>query len=92
MFLKELKAQGWLNLFTNIQMGCSILDLAEFDANCKVTNGVVTSEVNGKKLRFDAKKLGEILGVPTVGFFVYVREDKSMLGTARLLELAQKLS
>jgi len=66
--------------------------LAEFYANCVVTHGVVTSEVNGKKLRFDAKKLGEILGVPAIGFGVYVREDKSMLGTARLLELAQKLS
>ena len=52
----------------------------------------MTSEVNGKKLRFDAKKLGERLGVPAVGFDVYVREDKSVLGTARLLELAQKLS
>jgi len=52
----------------------------------------VTSEVNGKKLHFDAKKLGEILGVLAVGFDVYVREDKFVLGTARLLELAQKLS
>jgi len=53
-------------------MGCYIPNLAEFYANCKVTNGVLTSEVNGKKLRFDQKKLGEILGVPTVGFDVYV--------------------
>jgi len=52
----------------------------------------VTSEVNGKKLRFGAKKLGEILGVPTVGFDVYVCEDKSVLGTAWLLKLVQKLS
>ena len=52
----------------------------------------MTSEVNGKKVHFDAKKLGVILGVPAVGFGVYVREDKSVLGTARLLELAQKLS
>jgi len=66
--------------------------LAEFYANCNVTNGVVTSEVNGKKLRFDAKKLAKILGVPAVGFDVYVREDKSVLGTTRLLKLAQKLS
>jgi len=53
---------------------------------------VVTSEVNGKKLCFDAKKLGEILRVQAVGFNVYVREEKSVLGTARLLELTQKLS
>jgi len=90
--LEKLRAQGWLDLFTNTQLGCSVLDLAEFYANCKITNGVVTSEVNGKKLRFNAKKLGEILGVPAVGFDVHVYEDKSVLGTARLLELAQKLS
>jgi len=42
----------------------------------------VTSEVNGKKLHFDAKKLDEILGVPAAGFDVYVREDKAVLGTA----------
>jgi len=79
-------------LFTNTQLGCSVPDLADFYANCKFTNGVVTSEVNGKKLRFDAKKLGEIWGVPAVGFDVYAHEDKSVLGTARLLGLAQKLS
>jgi len=73
-------------------MGCFVLDLTEFYANCEVTNGVVTSVVNGKKLRFDTKKLGQILGTPAVGFDVYVCEDKSMLGIARLLELAQKLS
>ena len=32
------------------------------------------------------------MGVPTTGFDIYVREDKSLLGKARLLELAQKLS
>ena len=52
----------------------------------------MTSEVNGKEGRFNTKKLGTILGVPAVGFDVYVHEDKSMLGTAWLLELAQKLS
>ena len=52
----------------------------------------MTSTVNGKKLRFDAKTLGEILGIPSTGFDVYVREDKKVLGTARLLELSQKLS
>jgi len=43
-------------------------------------------------MRFDAKKLGELLGVPATGFDIYVREDKSVLGNARLLELSQKLS
>jgi len=48
--------------------------------------------VNGKRLRFDAKKLGEILGVSAIGFDIYVQEDKSVPGNARLLELSQKLS
>jgi len=83
VFLEKLRAQGWLDLFTNTQLGHSVPDLADFYANYMVTNGVVTSEVNGKKLRFDAKKLGEILGVPAMSFNVYVCEDKSVLGTAR---------
>ena len=53
-----------------------------------VTDGVVTSEVSGKKIQFDAKKLGDILGIPATGFNLYVRKDKSMLGKARLFELA----
>ena len=44
----------------------------------------MTSEVNGKKLKFNAKDLDAILGVPAAGFDVYVREDKTVLGTARL--------
>jgi len=52
----------------------------------------VTSEVGGKKIRFDAPKLGEILEVLATGFDVYVRENKTVLGQARLLELSKKLS
>jgi len=92
VFLEKLRAQGWLELFTNTQLGCSVPDLAEFYANCSITQGVVKSEVNGKKVRFDARKLGEILGIPATGFDIYVREDKTVLGKARLLELSQKLS
>ena len=89
VFLDKLRPQGWLEMFTNTQLGCSVPDLAEFYANCNVTNAVVTSEVIGKKLKFNAKDLGVILGVPAEGFDVYVREDKTMLGTARLLQLTQ---
>ena len=60
VFLEKLRVQGWLDLFTNTQLGCSVPDLAEFYANCKVTDRVVTSKVNGKKVRLDAKKLGAI--------------------------------
>ena len=59
--------------------GCSVPDLAEFYAHYSVTNGVVTSDVNGTKIRFDVKELGDILGVPASGFDLYVREDKSVL-------------
>jgi len=92
VFLHKLRAQGWFDLFTNTQLGCSVPELAKFYANCTVTEGVVTSIVNGKQLRFDAKILGEILGIPSTGFDVYVRDDKTVLGTARLLELSQKFS
>jgi len=46
--------------------------LAEFNANCVVTNGVVTSTVNDHDLRFDTKKLDELLGVSFEGFDVHV--------------------
>jgi len=52
----------------------------------------VTSTVNDHDLRFDAKKLGEMLGAPSDGFDVYVREDKSVFGDERLLELTCKLA
>jgi len=32
VFLDKLKAQGWLDLFTNTHMGCSVAELAEFYA------------------------------------------------------------
>ena len=83
LFLEKLKAQGWLVMFTNTNRGCSVHDLAELYANCAITNGPVTSTVNGRKLRFNAKELGKILGVPSKGFDVYVREDKNMLGVER---------
>ena len=49
--------------FYKHQRGFFIPKLAEFYANCVVTNGVVTSVVNGQKLHFDASDLGELLGV-----------------------------
>jgi len=49
VFLDQLKAQRWLELFANTQLGCSVPDLAEFYANCNITNAAVTCEVNEKK-------------------------------------------
>ena len=92
VFLDKLKAQGWFELFTNTQLGCSQPDVAEFYANVSVSEGVLTSTVNGVLIEVDAKALGVILGVPATGFDLYVREDKSLLGKATLLELAQHLS
>jgi len=89
--LEKLEAQDWLELFTNSKRGCYVPKLIDFYANCVVINGVVTSIVNGHKLRFDASDLSELLRVPSEGFDVYVREDKSVLGDERLLELTQRL-
>ena len=68
------------------------MELAEFYARISVAEGIVTSEVNGVKIVFDAQKLEEILGIPVVRFDIYVRDDKSLLGKTRLLELVQRLS
>ena len=39
VFLEKLKAQGWLDLFTNTKPGYSVPELAEFYANCVITSG-----------------------------------------------------
>ena len=67
-------------------------ELAEFYANCRVTEGVVTSLVSGQGIKVDAPTLGKILRVPSQGFAVYVREDKTALEPARLLEVSKRLS
>ena len=92
MFLDKLKAQGWFELFTNTPLGCSQPDVAEFYANVSVSEGVLTSTVNEVLIEVDSRALGVILGVPATGFDQYVQEDKSLLGKAKLLELAQHLS
>jgi len=92
VFLKKLEAQGWLELFTTTKRGCFVPELAQFYANYVVTKGLVTSTVNGHKLRFDAGDLGELLGVSLEGFDVHVCEDKSVLGDERLLKLTQRLA
>ena len=92
MFLEKLKAQGWFELFTNTQMGCSQPDVAEFYANVSLSGGVLCSTVNGVLIEVDPQALGVILGVPATDFDLYVREDKSLLGRDRLLELAQRLN
>jgi len=38
VILEKLEAQGWLDLFTYTKKGWSVSDLAEFYANCVVTN------------------------------------------------------
>jgi len=92
VFLDKLKAQWCFELFTNTQLGCSKPDVAEFYANVSLSEGVLSSTVNGVLMEVDSRALGVILGVPVTGFDLYVREDKSLLGKAKLLELAQRLS
>jgi len=60
-------------------MRCSVPELAEFYANYMVTDGVVTSEVSRKKIKPDAKKLGDILGIPTTGFDLYMSRRTNLL-------------
>jgi len=72
VFLDKLGAQGWLELFTNTQLGCSQPDLTEFYANVSVSQGLLTSTVNGVLIEVDAKALGVILGVLATGFDLYV--------------------
>ena len=77
VFLDKFRAQRWLELFTNTLMGCSQPDLVEFYANVSVSEGLLTSTVNRVLIEVDARALGVILGVPAMGFDLYVREDKS---------------
>jgi len=67
VFLDKLRAQGWLELFTNTQMGCSQPDLAKFYANASVTKERVISTVNGVLVEFDAHTIGEYFGGPNRG-------------------------
>jgi len=92
VFLDKMKAQGWFKLFTNTQLRCCQPDVAEFYANVSVSEGVLTSTVNRVLIEVDVRTLRVILGIPATGFDLYVREDKSLLGKARLLKLAQRLS
>ena len=92
VFLEKPRAQGWLELFTNTQMGCSQPDVAEFYANLALSGDVLCSTVNGVEIQVNAQALGVILGVPTTGFALYVREDQSLLSRDQLLELSQHLS
>ena len=58
MFLEKLRAQGWLELFTNTQLGCSQPDLTEFYTNVSVPEGLLTSTVNGVLIEVDVSALG----------------------------------
>jgi len=53
---------------------------------------VLSSTGNGHEVRFDVRELGELLGVSSKGFDVYVCEDKSVLNDERLLKLTQRLT
>ena len=51
VFLDKLRAQGWLELFTNTPLGCSQPNLAEFYANVSVSKDRMISTVNGGAYR-----------------------------------------
>ena len=79
-------------MFSNRNVGCSLPDVAEFYANCQVAEGLVTSLVGGIDICFGIEELGDALGVPSSGFGYYLRDDKSVLGPDRLLEITRRLS
>ena len=92
LFVDKIKAQGWYDLFTNTKMVCSPPDIAEFYANVSLHGDVITSTVNGVLIEVNAQALGVILGVPSTGFDLYIKEDKSLLSRERLVELSRHLS
>ena len=47
VFLDKLRAQGWYELFTNTQLGCSQPDVAEFYTNVALHGDVLSSTVKG---------------------------------------------
>jgi len=73
-------------------LGCSQPDLVEFYANVTISEGRMTSTVNGVLIEVDVSALGDILGVLPMGFDLYVWGDKSLLDKVKLLELTQRLS
>ena len=52
----------------------------------------MTSSVHVRELCFDADNLGDWLGLPSKGFDVYVKEDKTILSNDQLLDLTRKLA
>ena len=60
--MDKLKAQGWYEVFTNTQMGCSQPDVVEFYANVALSGDVLTSTVNGVLIEVNAQALRVILG------------------------------
>jgi hypothetical protein len=91
VFLEKLRAQGWFELFTNTQLGCSQPDIVEFYANVTLADGVLCSTVNGVVIEVDAQALGVILGVPNTGFDSYIRENKALISRERMVDLARHL-
>lgn len=92
LFLTKLAKQGWLELFSDGTVGCSVSELAEFYANCVVTEGVVTSVVRNVEILFDSEQLGKLLGIPSEGFDLYVRENKQGIDREQTLSLCRKLA
>jgi len=62
VFLEKLRAQGWYELFTNTQLGCSQPDVAEFYANVALHGDVLSSTVNGVLIEINARVRGDLRG------------------------------
>ncbi|XP_075110990.1 uncharacterized protein LOC142181631 [Nicotiana tabacum] len=69
-----LAAPGWKDMVLQMDGRLARNELIEFMANDAVKDGNVSSLVKRVQVQFDAKKLGEILDIPSEGFDDYTRQ------------------
>jgi len=74
LLLEKLEIQGWKDMVLQLDGRLARNEIVEFMANAEVKEGRVTSLVKGVQISFDAKELGEILGIPSEGYDDYTRQ------------------
>ncbi|XP_070056519.1 protein pxr1-like [Nicotiana tomentosiformis] len=73
LLLEKLEVQGWKDMVLQLDGRLDRNKIVKFMANVEVKEGTVTSLVKGVQISFDAKELGEILGIPYEGYDYYTR-------------------
>nr|XP_009803926.1 PREDICTED: uncharacterized protein LOC104249244 [Nicotiana sylvestris] len=74
LLVDALDVQGWKAMDLQLDGRLDRNEIIEFMENAKVKDGRVTSQVKGVQVSFDAKRLGEILGIPSEGYDDYTRQ------------------